>query len=116
SPRRAARGGGGGSGRGGEALRLRAVVPGLVRAAFACLFVVWTTLSLPFYPMGWPVGLAALAAGATYLRPRLGLAFALLVPVLPLGNYALGAALLYGAIAACVLVACWRAAPPRPFR
>ncbi|HKD32255.1 MAG TPA: serine/threonine-protein kinase [Gaiellaceae bacterium] len=96
--------------RGGEALRLPAVVPRLVPAVFACLFVVWTTLSLPFYPMGWPVGLAALAAGATYLRPRLGLAFALLVPVLPLGNYALGAALLYGAIAACVLVACWREA------
>lgn len=36
------------------------------------------------------------------------MAFALLVPVLPLGNFALGAALLYVAIALCLLVVCWR--------
>jgi hypothetical protein len=89
---------------------LPAIVPRLVPAAFALLFVLWTTLALPFYPAGWPFGLAALAAGATYLRPRLGLAFALLVPILPLGNYALGASVLYGAIAVCLLVVCWREA------
>jgi hypothetical protein len=78
--------------------------------AFATLFVLWTTLALPFYPAGWPFGLAVLAAAATYVHPRLGLAFALLVPILPLGNYALGAALLYAAVAACLLVVCWREA------
>jgi hypothetical protein len=30
------------------------------------------------------------------------------VPVLPLGNLALGAAVLYGVVAICLLVACWR--------
>jgi protein kinase-like protein len=94
----------------GEALSVPAVVPRLVPVAFATLFVLWTTLALPFYPAGWPFGLAALAAAATFVHPRLGLAFALLVPILPLGNYALGAALLYGAVAVCLLVVCWREA------
>jgi hypothetical protein len=87
-----------------------AVVPRLVPVALATLFVLWTSLELPFYPAGWPFGLAALAAGATLLHPRLGLAFALLVPVLPLGNFALGAAVLYVAVALCVLLVCWREA------
>jgi hypothetical protein len=94
----------------GETLAVPAVLPRLVPVAFALLFVLWTTLALPFYPMGWPFGLAALAAGATFVQPRLGLAFALLVPILPLGNYALGAAVLYAAIAVCLLVVCWREA------
>jgi hypothetical protein len=94
----------------GEGLTIPAVVPRLVPVAFASLFVLWTTLALPFYPAGWPFGLAALAAGATYVHPRLGLAFALLVPILPLGNYALGAAVLYGVVALCLLVVCWREA------
>jgi hypothetical protein len=87
-----------------------AVAPRLVPVALATLFVLWTSLELPFYPAGWPFGLAALAAGATFLHPRLGLAFALLVPVLPLGNFALGAAVLYAALAVCLLVVCWREA------
>ena len=44
---------------------------------------------------GWPLGLAALAAAASIVHARLGLAFALAVPVLPLGNLALGAAVVY---------------------
>ena len=94
----------------GEALTVPAVLPRLVPAALALLFVLWTTLALPFYPAGWPFGLAALAAGATFVHPRIGLAFALLVPILPLGNYALGAAVLYAVVALCVLVVCWREA------
>jgi hypothetical protein len=93
-----------------HSIAVPAVVPRLVPVALATLFVLWTTLELPFYPTGWPFGLAALAAGATLLQPRLGLAFALLVPVLPLGNFALGAAVLYLAVALCVLVVCWREA------
>ncbi len=92
----------------GQALAVPAVVPRLLPVALALVFVLWTTLVLPFYPTGWPFGLAALAAAATFVRPRLGLAFALFVPILPLGNYALGAAVLYAAIAACLLAVCWR--------
>jgi hypothetical protein len=43
----------------------------------------------------------------TYVRPRLGLAFALAVPVLPFGNLALGAALLYALIASALLALSW---------
>ncbi|HSC73298.1 MAG TPA: serine/threonine-protein kinase [Gaiellaceae bacterium] len=94
----------------GDVLAIPAVVPRVVPVLLATLFVLWTTLALPFYPAGWPFALAALAAGATFVQPRLGLAFALLVPVLPLGNYALGAAVLYAAVAVCLLVVCWREA------
>jgi len=44
----------------------------------------------------------------TAVRARLGLAVALAVPVLPLGNVSLGLALLYAALAAVWLVLCWR--------
>src|SRR5204863_83541 len=82
--------------------------PRLVPVVLAVVFTLWTALALPFYPTGWPFALAALAAGATVLHPRLGLACALVVPILPLGNFALGAAVLYAAGAACLLAVCWR--------
>jgi eukaryotic-like serine/threonine-protein kinase len=66
--------------------------------------------ALPFYPPRWPLLLAALAAGLAALRPRIGLAFALAVPVFPLGNVALGLALAYAVAAAAWLVLAW----PRP--
>jgi hypothetical protein len=73
------------------------------------LFAGWVAAALPFYPP-LAVPLLALLAGAlTLARPRLGLAFALAVPVLPLGNVSSGLALLYGAIACCWLAASWRA-------
>jgi eukaryotic-like serine/threonine-protein kinase len=68
----------------------------------------WSTAALPFYPAGWPLGLAALAAGLTALKPRAGLALALAAPVFPLGNIALGLAVLYGAVAAGWMVTSWR--------
>jgi hypothetical protein len=68
----------------------------------------WSTAALPFYPTGWPLGLAALAGGLTALRPRAGLALALAAPVFPLGNLSLGLALLYGAVAAAWLAFTWR--------
>src|SRR5262249_36924463 len=37
----------------GEALPVPALVPRLVPVALALLFVLWTTLALPFYPAGW---------------------------------------------------------------
>ncbi len=54
---------------------------------------------LPFFPANWPGVLAALVAAIAFLRPRAGLAAALAVPLLPLGNVALALALLYGAVA-----------------
>jgi hypothetical protein len=80
------------------------VGPPLLAAAVAG----WTAWAVPFFPWGWPVGLALLAGAATLVRPRLGLAFTLAVPVFPLGNLSLGAAVLYGAAALAVLVAAWR--------
>jgi hypothetical protein len=76
----------------------------------AALLVGWTTANLAFFPPYWPAALAAVAALLTFLGPRLGLAFALAVPVLPLGNIALGLAIAYG-IAACAWFALFWAAP-----
>ena len=92
----------------GQTLAVPAVVPRLVPAALALVFALWTSWALPFYPSGWSFALAALAAGAAFARPRLGLAFALATPILPLGNFALGAAVLYAAIALAFLVVFWR--------
>jgi Protein kinase domain len=78
-------------------------------AALAALAAGWTAASLPFYPPRWPLLLAALAAGLTLLRPRIGLAFTLAVPVLPLGNIALGLAAVYASVAAVLLALAWRA-------
>ena len=75
---------------------------------FAALLVGWITATLPFYPGGWSLGLAALAGGLTALYPRAGLALALALPVLPLGNVALGLALLYGLLATAWLGLSWR--------
>jgi hypothetical protein len=76
-------------------------------AALAALFAGWTTAALPFFPHGWPFLLATAAAAATLFRERAGLALALAVPVLPLGNISLGLALLYSALAAGWLLLTW---------
>jgi hypothetical protein len=93
---------------GGRTLAVPAAVPRLAPAGLAAAVAGWTAWVIPFFPAGWPFGLAALAAAGSILDARLGLAFALAVPVLPLGNMALGAALLYAAIALGVLAAMWR--------
>jgi hypothetical protein len=84
-----------------HARRVLPVALGIVTAALGATF-------LPF----WPPELVALLVVATglacWLDPRLGLALALAVPILPLGNVAVAAATLYGAFAACWLVANWR--------
>lgn len=80
-----------------------AVVPPLGRlvpAGLAALFAGWTAAAIPFYPEAGAVLLALAAGVLTYLRPKAGLALALAVPILPLGNASLGLALLYSAIAA----------------
>ncbi len=77
-------------------------------AAAAALFAGWTAARLPFFPAGWDAGLAAAAAALTLIRPRAGLALALAVPVLPLGNISSGLALLYAALALGWLALVWR--------
>jgi hypothetical protein len=59
----------------------------------------WTAATLPFFPAYWPGGLAVAAALLSLAGPRLGLAFALAVPILPLGNVSLGLAIFYGVLA-----------------
>src|SRR5581483_452905 len=78
-------------------------------ALLAALVAGWTAAELPFFPHGWAAGLALAAAAATAVRPRIGLAVALAVPVLPLGNDAFGLAVLYAVLAAGWLAASWRA-------
>jgi hypothetical protein len=77
-------------------------------ALLAAILAGWTAAALPFYPHGWPYLLAILAALATVLRERVGIAIALTVPVLPLGNISLGLALLYAALAGGWLLVTWR--------
>ena len=84
-------------------------LPGVARAAgssaLAGAYTAWSASSLPFYPEGWPAALAAAATAATAWRPRWGVAFALAVPILPLGNHALALAIVYAALALVWLVA-----------
>ncbi len=80
-------------------LSFRAASDRLVPAAFAALVAGWVTATFPFYPVAWP--LVALAAAVTSAwRPRAGLALTLAIPILPLGNLSLGAALAYAVLAA----------------
>jgi hypothetical protein len=70
-----------------------------VGPALAGLVAGWSAAVLPFYPGGWWVGLGLLAALLAAVRPRIGLAFALAVPLFPLGNVSLGLALLWVGVA-----------------
>jgi len=73
----------------------------------AALVAGWAAASLPFFPEHWPLLLAGLAAALTAVRARLGLAFTLAVPVLPLGNLSLGLALVYAGVAVVWLALMW---------
>jgi hypothetical protein len=92
----------------GQTVAVPDVAPELVPALLAALAAGWTASQIPFYPAGWEFGLAALAAALTYVRPRIGLALTLAVPVFPLGNFGLGAALVYGVAALLVFALSWR--------
>ncbi|HKG44595.1 MAG TPA: serine/threonine-protein kinase [Gaiellaceae bacterium] len=76
--------------------------------ALAALFAGWTAAALPFFPTLFAPLLALLAGALTLARPRLGLAFTLAVPVLPLGNISSGLAFAYAALAAGWLALSWR--------
>ena len=93
--------------------QLRVRLRGIERigaSALAALTCAWISATLPFYPPRGPLVLAGLAAVLTAFWPRLGLAFALAVPVFPLGNVALGLAVAYAMAAVAWLVLAW----PRP--
>jgi len=77
-------------------------------AVLAGVFAGWTAAELPFYPASWAFVLALGAAAVTAFRPRLGLALALAVPILPLGNVASGLAVLYALFALAWLLLWWR--------
>ena len=79
----------------------------VLAGAAAAAFVGWTAATLPFYPAGWSWGLAALAGILAALKPRLGLAAALGLAVLPLGNVSLGLAVVYAVVATAWLAATW---------
>ena len=80
----------------------------IAAGAAAAVFAGATAALIPFYPAGWGWGLAALAGALAALKPRLGLAFALSVAVLPLGNVSLGLVIAYSLAATAWLVATWR--------
>ena len=63
---------------------------------------------LPFYPAYWPLALGAGAAALAAVSPRTALAVTLAAPILPLGNLALGLAVLWGAVALAWLALAWR--------
>src|SRR5262249_2726904 len=79
-----------------------------VTAALGAVLAGWTAAAVPFFPSGWPLALAAVVAAATFMRERLGIALALAVPILPIGNFSAGAALLYTSPAAPLLAVTWR--------
>jgi hypothetical protein len=81
-------------------------------ATLAAVYAGGAAWLMPFFPAGWPVLVAVLAALATFAAPAAGLAFALALPLLPLGNISLGLALVYGALALAWLLLFAR--DPRP--
>ena len=97
------------AGRGGPSLALPQALPAERVAAplLAAAFAAFATAQLPFFPHGGAAVLAVVAALATVLHPRLGLAVALATPILPLGNVSLGLAVLWTLVALAWLVLCW---------
>ena len=80
----------------------------LAAAGLAALFAGGVAATLPFFPHGWPLGLALACGSLALVRERLGLGLALAVPIFPLGNVSLGLAVLYTAIAAAWFLLWWR--------
>jgi hypothetical protein len=80
----------------------------LAAPAAAGLFACWTAAELAFFPALFAPLLGLLAFALTLARPRLGLAFALAVPVLPLGNISSGLAIFYAGAACVWLALSWR--------
>jgi hypothetical protein len=89
----------------GTAREFPAVPRQLLPALAAGMYAAGAAALLPFYPERGALPLGVGAAALTLGAPRLGLAFALGVPIFPLGNAALGLAVLYTAVAAAAWLA-----------
>jgi hypothetical protein len=76
-------------------------------AAAAGLFAGFVAATVPFFPQGWAPALALIAALLALASERGGLAFALAVPILPLGNSSLGLAVAYSILAVVWLGLNW---------
>jgi Protein kinase domain len=83
---------------------LERVLPG----ALAGVASGWVAERLPFYPAGWPLGLAAAGAALGFLAPRAGLVFVLAAAFFPLANISLGVAIVYAVLAAGWTALNWR--------
>jgi hypothetical protein len=68
----------------------------------------WVASRLPFYPPGWPLGIAGAGAALGLTAPRIGLLFALTVAFFPLANISLGLAALYAVLAAAWAALTWK--------
>ena len=86
------------------ALATERVLPGVLAAVASG----WIASRIPFYPAGWPLGIAAAGAAAGFAAPRLGLVFALVVAFFPLANISLGLATVYAVLAAGWTLVNWR--------
>ncbi len=117
-------GGGGGDGSGGDGptggdgrrtkgsgVRVRAPIieragsaERLLPAGLAAAFAAWAAATIPSFPTGGAPLLALIAGLLGLVSPTGALAFALAVPILPLGNISLAAGLLWAALAAVWLI------------
>ncbi len=68
----------------------------------------WVAAAVPFYPAGWPAGIAGVGAALGFASPRAGLVFALTVACFPLANISLGLAIVYAVLAAGWLALSWK--------
>jgi hypothetical protein len=99
-----------------ERLRRRARPPAitlrvparLAAPAAAGIFAGWTAAEMPFFPTVFAPLLGLLCFALTLVRPRLGLVFALAVPVFPLGNVSSGLAVVYAGLACVWVGLSWR--------
>ncbi len=73
----------------------------------AALVAGWTVAVLPFFPAAFVPVLGVLAALLTAWRTRVGVAFTLAVPILPLGNHSLALGLAFTVAALAWLAAFW---------
>ena len=80
----------------------------MLPAALAGISTAWIASALPFYPAGWPLGLAiasaALGSGCAAGGPRTSRSP---VAVLPLGNISLGLGIVYAVVAVAWLALSW---------
>ena len=67
----------------------------LLPGALAGVASGWVAAALPFYPAGWPLGLAAAASALGFASPRAGLLFTLAAAFFPLANISIGVAVVY---------------------